>query len=102
MSSVDAAPASSPTPQLSALLGDSGRLINDLLDSVLTSEGWNIERVSDNQAILFLAIAKPFDLIITAAKSGGPEDLDLLRKIRRVRRHIRLIILTDEWTPGDV
>jgi anti-sigma regulatory factor (Ser/Thr protein kinase)/CheY-like chemotaxis protein len=89
-------------PQKTALLGDSGRLINDLLDGVLASEGWSIQRVADNQAVLSLAIEKPFDLIVTASKSSGPEDLELLRKIRGVRRHIRLIILTDEWTPGDV
>ena len=99
---MDSTSATSPAPQRTALLGDSGARINDLLDCVLTSQGWNIQRVSDNQDILSLAIAKPFDLIITASKSSGPEDLELLRKIRSVRRHIRLIILTDEWTPGDV
>src|SRR5262249_37157200 len=69
---------------------------------VLMSEGWNIQRVPDNQAILSLAMANPFDLIITASNSTGHEDLQLLRKIRAVRPHMRIIILTNEWTPGDV
>jgi anti-sigma regulatory factor (Ser/Thr protein kinase)/CheY-like chemotaxis protein len=68
----------------------------------LAGEGWSIRRVADNQTILSLALANPFDLIITASKSRGPEDIQLLRKIRSVRPHMRLIILTDEWTPGDV
>jgi anti-sigma regulatory factor (Ser/Thr protein kinase) len=68
----------------------------------LAGEGWGIRRVADNQAILSLAIANPFDLIVTASKSPGPEDIQLLRKIRGVRPHMRIIILTDEWTPGDV
>jgi DNA-binding NtrC family response regulator len=43
-----------------------------------------------------------FDLIITGAKSAGREDVDLLRKIRRIHPHVRFIILTDQRTPGDV
>jgi anti-sigma regulatory factor (Ser/Thr protein kinase)/CheY-like chemotaxis protein len=88
--------------QKHALVVDSGAEINQLLDSVLTSEGWSIERVADNRAILPLVAAKPFDLIITASKTRAPEDLQLLQEIRNVRAHTRLIILTDKWTPGDV
>ena len=89
-------------PQKTALVGDSGPAINDLLNSVLKAEGWSIERVPNNQAILSFAVARPFDLIITPSNSKGPEDLELLRNIRGIRPHMRLIILTDEWTPGDV
>ena len=70
--------------------------------NVLSSEGWNIQRTVDNQDVLSLAKANPFDLIITGRKTSGPEDLELLRKIRSARPHVRLIILTDEWTRGDV
>jgi anti-sigma regulatory factor (Ser/Thr protein kinase)/CheY-like chemotaxis protein len=92
----------SATPERTALVVDSGPDINSLIDDVLTTEGWRIKRVSDNQAVLSLAAADPFDLIITGAKTHGPEDLELLRKIRGVRPHQRLIILTEEWTRGDV
>jgi anti-sigma regulatory factor (Ser/Thr protein kinase)/CheY-like chemotaxis protein len=85
-----------------ALVVDSGAKINELLDRILTSEGWSIQRVPDNQAVLPLVAANPFDLIITASKTTGPEDLQLLHEIRGVRSHTRLIILTDEWTRGDV
>jgi len=88
--------------QKTALVVDSGPEIDELLDSVLTSENWSIQRVPDNQAVLRLVEAKPFDLIITASKTRGPEDLQLLQEIRSVRPHTRLIILTDQWTPGDV
>ena len=91
----------SPAPARSALVVDSGPEVNDLVDEVLMSEGWSIKRVPDNQAALFSAV-EPFNLIITGAKTHGPEDLELLRKIRRVRPHQRLIILTEQWTPGDV
>jgi len=91
----------SPAAERSALVVDSGLEVNDLIDEVLMSEGWSIKRVPDNQAALSSAV-EPFGLIITAAKTLGPEDLELLRKIRCVRPHQRLIILTEQWTPGDV
>jgi CheY-like chemotaxis protein/anti-sigma regulatory factor (Ser/Thr protein kinase) len=97
-----AARTASATPGRTALVVDSGSDINDLIDDVLTSEGWSIQRVPDNQAILTIAATEPFDLIITGAKTHGPEDLELLREIRCVRPHQRLIILTEQWTPGDV
>jgi len=102
-SSSGAAPVPSlAAPGQTALVVESGPDVNKLIDDVLTSEGWSFRRVSNNQAALSLAAANPFDLIITGAKTHGPEDLELLRRIRSVRPHQRLIILTEEWTPGDV
>jgi anti-sigma regulatory factor (Ser/Thr protein kinase) len=49
-----------------------------------------------------MAGSKNFDLILTSEKTSGKEDIELLRKIRRIRPHTRLIILTDESTPADV
>jgi len=89
-------------PQKTALVVASGDDIDELLASVLATEDWNIQRAVDNQDALSLARTKMFDLIITGLKTRGPEDLELLRLIRGARPHIRLIILTDEWTPGDV
>jgi len=94
--------SSNAATQKRALLVDSGPEINNLLDSVLTKEGWSIQRLPDNQAVLSVAKADPYDLIVTAPKSNGAEDLELLRQIRYARPHLRLIILTNEWTPGDV
>jgi DNA-binding NtrC family response regulator len=68
----------------------------------LTSEGWAVRRAPDNLAALSLAAANPFDLIMTGTKTRGSEGLELLHEIRSVRPLIRLIILTNEWTPGDV
>jgi DNA-binding response OmpR family regulator len=94
--------AVAPTPQKAALVVASGGDIDELLMSVLLTEGWEIQRVVDNQDALSFARAKPFDLIITGRKTCGPEDIELLRKIRSARPHLRLIILTDKWTPGDI
>ena len=94
--------AIAPTPQKTALVVASGGDIDELLTSVFVAEGWNVQRVVDNQDALSLARTKPFDLIITGRKTCGPEDIDFLRKIRSARAHLRLIILTDQWTPGDI
>jgi len=91
-----------PTPQEAALVVTSGGDIDELLKSVLVAEGWNVECAVDNQDALTLASTKAFDLIITGRKTRGPEDIDFLRKIRSARPHLRLIILTDRWTPGDI
>src|SRR5208283_1394371 len=90
------------TPQKTALIVASGSEIDELLVTVLTTEGWNIQHTVDNQDVLSIARTNPFDLIITGRKTSGPEDLELLRKIRSARPHVRLIILTDRFTPGDV
>jgi anti-sigma regulatory factor (Ser/Thr protein kinase) len=49
-----------------------------------------------------MARLKAFDLILTSEKTSGREDIELLRKLRAVRPHTRLIILTNESAPADV
>jgi CheY-like chemotaxis protein len=85
-----------------ALIVDADPEVTSALGSVFASEQWTIVHASDNRDALKVAEASAFDLIITGAKSTGKEDIELLRKIRRVRPHVRLIILTDASTPADV
>jgi len=88
--------------QKTALLVTSGSDVDELLTGVLVSDGWSIHGAVDNQHALALAATEPFELIITGRRTLGPEDVELLHKIRGARPHLRLIILTDKWTPGDV
>jgi CheY-like chemotaxis protein/anti-sigma regulatory factor (Ser/Thr protein kinase) len=76
--------------------------VEALLLRILDPGSWAIQRAADNAAAFLLAQKKGFDLILTSQKTSGREDIELLRKIRRVRPHTRLIILTDESTPSDV
>jgi len=94
--------AGAPVQQKTALVVASGGVVDKLLTKVLASDGWSIQRAVDNQHALALATIEPFDLIVTGRKMLGPEDVELLRKIRSSRPHVRLIILTDKFTPGDV
>lgn len=91
-----------PVSTKCALIVDADPEVSRALCSVLNPEEWNIVHAPDNRSVLKLVEVKPFDLIITGEKSSGKEDIDLLRRIRRVRPHVRLIILTDESTPADV
>lgn len=94
--------AVAPTTEKTALVVASGGDVDELLTHVLESQGWSIQRVDDNQHILPLAMAKQFDLIVTGQKTRAVDDVELLRKIRSARPHVRLIILTDKFIPGDV
>lgn len=86
----------------SALLVDTDPQVARVLRGVLKCDQWHLIEVPDNRAVLELARANIFDLIITGARTTGSEDVELLRQIRRVRSHVRLIILTDQSTPVDV
>lgn len=73
-----------------------------MLATALLPDLWCVRHVSNNFAALALAETTPCDLILTSEKTSSKQDVELLRMIRRVRPHIRLIILTDEATPADV
>lgn len=91
-----------PYPVRAALIVDDDPQIEALLLRVLANRDWAIQHAPDNMAAFLLAQRKGFDLILTSQKTSGREDVELLRKIRRVRPHTRLIILTDSSTPSDV
>jgi DNA-binding NarL/FixJ family response regulator len=90
------------TPQKKALFIDADPEIHAMLLNVLDPQIWSIQHAPDNEAALALAGAAHFDLIVTGEKTSGEEDVALLRKIRRIRQHTRLIILTDDTTPAAV
>ncbi len=85
-----------------ALLVDSSPEVNQLLNNLFDRKEWDLDHANDNQQALEMARQRPYDLIITGERTTGKEDIELLRRLRLVRPHTRLIILTDEFTPGDV
>ncbi len=85
-----------------ALVVDAAQDLRDLLVGILKPEAWAIHYVPTNKAALQALKRKAFELIITSERTSGQEDIDLLRKIRAVWPHTRLIILTNESTPADV
>lgn len=100
--SSSAHPAPGPFPVKKALFIDADPEVRALVHNILDPKVWSVQHAPDNKAALALAKAAPFDLILTSDKTSGKEDIELLRKIRLVRPHTRLIILTDESSPSYV
>ncbi len=95
-------PVAGPIPVKKALFIDADPEVRALLQDILDPALWSIRHTADNKAALALVQASPFDLILTSDKTSGKEDIELLRKIRLVRPHTRLIILADESAPSYV
>jgi anti-sigma regulatory factor (Ser/Thr protein kinase)/CheY-like chemotaxis protein len=76
------------------LLVDASPETAALVSETLKGGEWNLENVASNEAALGAVQNKPFDVVITSEKTCAEQDLDLLRKIRRVHPHTRVIILT--------
>lgn len=91
-----------PFPVKTALVVDADPKVESLLLETLDPNQWVVQHASDNQSALAQAEGRAFDLILTSEKSSVREDVELLRKLRRVRPHTRLIVLADESTPADV
>lgn len=91
-----------PFPVKTALVVDADPQVEALLLNTLKSGPWVVQHAADNKSALAQAESRAFDLIITSEKSTGQEDIELLRQLRSVRPHTRLIILVDESTPADV
>jgi DNA-binding NarL/FixJ family response regulator len=85
-----------------ALFIDADPEIRAMLANILDPLVWSVRHAPDNKAALGLAHATHFDLILTSEKTSGKEDVELLRKIRTVRPHTRVIILTEESTPAEI
>src|SRR5271165_1926357 len=83
------------------LIGDDPE-VKSALSTVLTPEGWKLEQSSTLDKALVMAKSRRFDLIVTSRETSGNQDVEFLRRLRRVRPHTRIIILTDDSTPTDV
>jgi anti-sigma regulatory factor (Ser/Thr protein kinase)/ActR/RegA family two-component response regulator len=91
-----------PIPVRKALLVGGDEDVEEQLRGILNPSLWALQHATDNASALAIASGKHFDLILTSEKTSGSEDVELLRKLRRIRPHTRLIILAEESTPSDV
>lgn len=85
-----------------ALLVEGDPEIEQTLRAVLEPQGWEVALATNNSSALEQVKLRTFDLIVTAGSTSGSEDVTLLRRMRRVHPHTRMIIVTDESTPTDV
>jgi anti-sigma regulatory factor (Ser/Thr protein kinase)/ActR/RegA family two-component response regulator len=85
-----------------ALIVDANSQLKDLLARVLPKGAWRITYAASNRDAMAAVQERGYDLVITGEKTSAVEDVELLRKVRSVRPHTRLIILTYESTPSAV
>ena len=88
----DSAETNQPSHKKLLVVACTDPLVMDAVAGVLST--WELVCANDDKEALGLVESSPFDLVITAEHSAGREDVELLRKIRMVRPHTRLIILT--------
>jgi DNA-binding NarL/FixJ family response regulator len=92
-----------PPPRLKkALFIDADPEVREMLRDVLDPKRWSVRHAANNAAAFELVKQSPFDLVLTSDRTSGREDVELLRKIRMVRAHTRVIILADESAPSYV
>ena len=65
------------------------REVEEMLKDVVTSDAWDVERATDNEAAALFVRSGPYDLVITGQNTSGKEDVELLRKLRGIRPHLR-------------
>jgi anti-sigma regulatory factor (Ser/Thr protein kinase)/CheY-like chemotaxis protein len=82
------------------VVGCSDSPVTGVVSSVLPS--WKLECAQDNEEALSRVEESAFDLVITDQATSGSEDVELLRKVRLVRPHTRLIIVAERRVPADV
>jgi DNA-binding NarL/FixJ family response regulator len=87
-------------PAKTALVVGSDNKVAQAVHKVLPA--WKIVRAPNNKSALEMLHAKHYDLVLTGEESSGKQDVELLRQMRIVRPHVRLIIITAESTPADV
>ena len=85
-----------------ALLIEPSPEANAELLGLFDERTWALSYAADNEAALRMAQTQSFDLILTNATTTCAEDVEMLRRVRAVRPHTRVIILTQEWMPGDI
>jgi|SRR5215469_1739018 len=85
-----------------ALIVNANTQLKHLLTRVLPKGVWAITYSASNRNAMAAVHERGYDLVITGERTSAVEDVELLRKVRSVRPHTRLIILTHESTPSAV
>ena len=88
--------------QKAVLIVDASAEIAALVSSIFAKVDWHVEHVPSNPAALPLVQAKRFDIVLTSENTCAKEDVDLLRRIRRIHPHTRVIVLTNQAVADDV
>ena len=99
----NASPLRSPREERRrVLLIESPAASNEPLAELFDPTLWAVSYANDNESAIQMAKTEAFDLILTSSSTTCAEDTVVLQRLRNVRPHTRVIILTEEWLPGDI
>lgn len=83
------------------LVVDDEESIRDLLESILTSEGYDVTLASSGEQAIDLLDADNFDLIITDCKMPGVGGLAVLAAAKRIDPFLPVILISGHPTSED-
>ena len=84
------------------LVVDDDRSVHDLLTPVFQSRDWKVESAYNGLDALWKVQSEAFDLVVTGIHQPGINGIDLLRRIRMLRPHTKVLVITAEDAKGDV
>jgi CheY-like chemotaxis protein/anti-sigma regulatory factor (Ser/Thr protein kinase) len=73
-----------------------------LISSALSGLSCQVETAHGTHDALRHVREQAYDLVVTILQPEGEEDVELLRQMRRVRPRLKLMVLTEDSTPGAV
>jgi len=89
---------------ITILVVDDEAMIRNLLEKILTKEGYKILLAKDGQEALEIIGTKKIDIVISDMKMPRMNGLDLLKTLKRDRPEIGVVIMTgygDTYTVKD-
>ena len=83
------------------LVLDSASAFRSVLGSAAPAN-WSVEHATGQADALARLRRTAYNLVLTGLETSGEEDVKFLRQLRRVRPHVKLIVLTADSTPAAV
>ncbi|MEW6360502.1 MAG: sigma-54 dependent transcriptional regulator [Acidobacteriota bacterium] len=78
----------------SILVVDDEKNQREILETILTSEGYDVTTASSGEAAMKFVESRRFDLVLTDLKMAGMSGLDLLKELTNFDKSIIVILLT--------
>ena len=86
------------------LVVDDEAMIRNLVERILSKEGYNILQAQDGEAALDIVNSQKVDIIVSDMNMPGMDGLCLLKILKKVRPEIGVVMMTgegDEYTVKD-
>ena len=78
----------------SILLVEDEDVLRESLAQLLTEEGYEVAQAPDGQAAYELALARPFDLVLTDIRMPRMDGMELLKHLQQAAPHTPVVVVT--------